>query len=86
MTSHTILFTFIAEHDGSTELEQVTSMNLHDAVRRWNAKDGGSRIPLDRLDLDEPTPVEGLDGVWCFSGIDQSEKLYIVHVVRTAKE
>lgn len=81
-----MLFTFIAEHDGVTLLEQVVSPSLDGAVRRWNTRSGRTRIPADRLEMDEPTPVEGLQRVWCFSGIDDDDKLYIVHVIETVSE
>jgi hypothetical protein len=83
MTSFPSLYTFVAECDGTTSLEQVEAATLVDAVRHWNSRDGTERIPVDRLDLHEPTPITGLKRVWCISGISHLDKLYIVHIIET---
>ncbi|HEX8618476.1 MAG TPA: hypothetical protein VF911_12880 [Thermoanaerobaculia bacterium] len=77
------MFTFIAEHDGATDLEQVTGSTLEEAVRAWNEAPGHLRLSADRLEGDPPTPLDGLRGVWCFSGLDELDTLYIVHVIET---
>lgn len=79
------LFTFVAEHRGSTELDQIEAANVTDAMRRWNLRPGSPRIDPERLEHDAPTPVTGLQRTWCFTGLDAEETLYLVHVIETAR-
>lgn len=78
------LFTFIVESNGSTTLEQVTAPNVAEAARRWTVIPEGARIPLDRLELDAPTAIDGLRNVWCLSGVDHDDAHCLVHIVQTA--
>ena len=77
------LYTFVAEHNGATELEQIEARGVDEATRAWNLRTGTPRIDPARFELDPPAAVTGLQRVWCFSGLDTSEDLYLVHVIRT---
>lgn len=80
------LYTFIVEHNGGTELFQIEAVGVDEAARVWNLQPAKPRVDRERLSLDSPVPVSGLHGVWCFSGLDANEGLYLVHVIQTAQD
>jgi hypothetical protein len=77
------LYTFVVEHNGGTELQQVEAGGVDAAAHIWNLQPPEPRIDPERLNVDSPAPVAGLRRVWCFSGLDADENLYLVHVIET---
>ena len=75
-------FTFLTEKEGSTIVEQFTAHNLLDAVVRW-VHESQTR-PGEPLEGDVPTPVEGIENVWCTAGHDPQGSFYLVHIVATS--
>lgn len=78
---NSLKFTFLIEKEGATIIEQLTAHNILEAVLRWY---GESRTrPGEPLEGDEPTPIEGVENVWCIAGHDPQESFYLVHIVAT---
>ena len=89
------LFTFICEIGGGTYIAQASGSNVEDAVRKWalqipheiwagNLAERVSAKVIDDLEGGEcpPTPLEGVSGVWCVTGlIDDSS--FFINIVET---
>lgn len=75
------LFTFFTEEGGATTIEQAHGKDIVDAIDKWSRS---SKLePGDPLVYDEPIPVEGIDSVWCISGIALQGASYLAHVAET---
>lgn len=77
------LWTLIVDYDGGTFLEQASAPTLRDAVEK--ICDITSHSFLKSLlgsDLDDPSPIVGIEGSWCISGL-YDDKLVLAHVVQT---
>jgi len=82
----TMCYTFIAESNGSTLVEQFSGRDVRDALQTWTS---GSKLGVcwDRetpLDEEQPTPVAGVRHVWCYSGVGRNDRFYLVHIVATS--
>jgi hypothetical protein len=75
-----ILFTFVIEKEGSTRIEQVPGADVVEALAQWRH--------LNQLDpemtIDDPTPVQGVQNVWCIGGHDMSGVFFLAHIVATS--
>lgn len=80
-TKDNLLFTFIIEASGATTIEQAHGKDIADAIDKWSRS---SKLePGDPLIYDEPIPLEGIDSVWCISGIGLKGASYLAHVTET---
>jgi hypothetical protein len=80
-----LLFTFITDKQGATIAEQLEGADVLDALLQWN---GASRArprfrDEDLTGPDRPTPVTPGRNLWCFSGVDQDDVFFLVHIVAT---
>jgi hypothetical protein len=86
-----MFYTIVLDWNGGTFLSQVHANSVDLAIRLWVGKFDPKVIGVESLDLgkilealsDEvPTPVQGLDNVWCLCFFLLS-KMAIVHVIAT---
>jgi hypothetical protein len=84
------LYTFVLDFDGGTYIAQVEGP-LQDACEAWLRGELGKIEALDRVGQqeliesisdEEPTLIDGLENVWCLSGVANGI-LALVHVVKT---
>ncbi|RVT93370.1 hypothetical protein [Sphingomonas crocodyli] len=89
MTDH--LFTFICEFEGGTYASQVQALNAHHALMEWGKSLRHSRPMGDRAEIiadaafdedEPPTPLDGLDNVWCWT-TEIDGRLLLANIVRT---
>jgi hypothetical protein len=78
------IFTFVIEKAGTTIIEQVTGIDIDDAVARWYNQ--SSTSPGQPLEGEAATPIEGRPGVWCIGGHDPGGVFFLAHVVATAPD
>jgi hypothetical protein len=83
--SNYMLYTFVTESGGSTFIEQFHGNHVEDALVAWShASTAHPHFERTRLvRKDRPTPITGLRGTWCFSGVDKNDVKYLVHIVAT---
>ena len=82
-------YTLILDYRGGTYLSQIMATSIQDVQNRVNEAIGWDLIApkpthrkIEVLDDIPPTPIEGLENVWCLSGtIGRSGA--IIHVVKT---
>jgi hypothetical protein len=80
-----VLYTFFIERAGATIIEQLTGVDLLDCVRLWYTEsETQPGRPTEELEASPPTPLQGVENAWCFSGVDPEDRFYLVHVVATA--
>lgn len=88
----TQLFTIMCEFDGGTYISQVHAPDEQQALIVWSEVLQRERTMGDDACLiahdaaagkGELTAVEGLSGVWCWSGIVEN-RLILINIVRSA--
>jgi hypothetical protein len=73
------LYTFFVEKDGTTSIEQFSGADVKDAVANWYL--WSEAVPgLGDPTEANPVPIIGTKNVWCFSGLDAADALFLVHV------
>ena len=79
----TMLFSFISEVGGGTNVEQYEGGTLREAALSWEASSPiQPRLNLDVLAFD-PTPVDGTRHLWCVTGVTHDDKIFMTHIVAT---
>lgn len=88
------LFTFIVDFEGGSYVSQVRGETLYDASSQWARGQGGSGIQdvqalgkaaepdLIEAIEQEPSLLNGLRNVWCYSGLF-GDRLFLIHCVQT---
>ena len=87
------LFTFFLEYKGGTYISQVRAQSYKSAPKVWAEKldlsvisqlesDFQSKL-LKSVDNEIPTPIKGIDKVWCCSLLSLKETL--MHFVQTSE-
>lgn len=81
-----MLFTFITDREGATFAEQFDTGDLVDAVTMWmRTSTSAPRLSSQQMErFDTPTPIDGLNNVWCFSIVDDNDMLFLAHIILTA--
>jgi len=85
--SKEMLWTFVAEFDGSTFIHQCSERSLEGALVEWNlhsaAKPG---LSTDQLLGNVPvaSEVTGCPGVWCYTAVNDAGRFFLVYIVATA--
>lgn len=84
-------FTFILQFRGGTYISQIEAPNAMMAKDQWarnldehSIEGMGSRIKASMIKSvaeDVPTPIAGMNDVWCLHGI-ASGRSFLVHFVR----
>lgn len=84
-------YLFVMEFDGGTYLSQVKAPDIEGARDRWLEKvqlvevaEASEEVAgelMDSLAQDQPTPVEGMQGVWCLFAT-AGEQSALVHAVQ----
>jgi hypothetical protein len=79
-------WTLVAEFDGGTYIRQVVAASLDLAVEINCLSDEldfwTGLLDEDLEDLNDPTPIDGVENVWCISGLFNDQSV-LVHVVLT---
>ncbi len=83
-------FTAIVEFRGGTYISQLHTTSVSEAVAAWMAGPWPAEIDdlsadervtlIDQLADEEPTPLEGLEAVWCVAAV-VGDDLALVHLV-----
>ncbi|HEY2659279.1 MAG TPA: hypothetical protein VGI79_06120 [Caulobacteraceae bacterium] len=87
------LYTFICDFHGATYVSQVRAEGVSAAVREWARRIKADKpIPrssafvassvLKDLAKDPPTPLDGLEGVWCFTAFVSGD-LLLGNIIRS---
>ncbi|MHC5066066.1 MAG: hypothetical protein ACYTG5_19060 [Planctomycetota bacterium] len=83
------LFTFVLDYAGGTYLSQFQAADLNSAVMQFSCELEEGRLIPDfehgpslalELARDVPVAVDGLQHVWCITGVCENE-LGVLHVV-----
>ncbi len=83
-----MLFTFFAELEGGTYIQQITSDSVHQAVDEW-FRTSVTKPEMKERNItggDIPTPVDDVQNVWCCSFYDDGERFFLIHIVQTCLE
>ena len=79
-----MLFTFVTSKEGSVNIEQLEGEGLREVASRWyNESITEPGEPLEGME--DPTPVSGVQRVWCIGGIDPRGRFYWAHIVETKR-
>ncbi|MEG4805140.1 hypothetical protein QUB63_33225 [Microcoleus sp. ARI1-B5] len=83
-----MLFTFFIEKEGSTIVEQIESTDVEGALISWSrCSETKPKFTLGSLKYqNEPTPVAGRKNVWCFSGVDDNDISFLIHIIATVSD
>jgi len=88
---HSHLFTIVCEFEGGSYVSQVRAPNEQQALLAWadgirvDQTMGGdtNRIATNAVeDADPPTPLAGLEGVWCWT-TNIAGKLVLANIVQS---
>ena len=83
-----MLYTFLTETEGSTNVDQYDGSDVGEALRKWNRRSrlrpGFSEGQLFDQGRGGPTPIKGRKATWCYSGTNASGQFFLVHIVATA--
>lgn len=74
-------YTFFVQKQGGTYIDQVSAGTVQEAVEAWFRASETRPGPFEPEE--DTTPIEGREGVWCFTGIDPEEVFFMVHVVES---
>jgi hypothetical protein len=79
------LWTLIADYAGGTYIEQTSADSLKVAVEKiCEVTESKFLLCLLDKDLDDPTPITGVESTWCLSALFEDE-LVNANIVLTCK-
>lgn len=86
------LYTFFLEYRGGTYISQVRAASPSSALKSWARKLGNIDVwglgpkskseMIEKLQLDAPTAIEGIQSTWCCTAFLRNH-LAVIHFIQT---